>query len=373
MNKVEEWMELKKTLLFSLMGLAAVTGTVLTQYKPLGKKPKALRSPNLVNGKFQNQLETPMRFSSDDMISMSKEYLNPDSLRKPSERLPVVPIDFSEKLASSFTRIYWLGHSAMLVQMDGKTMLVDPMFGRSPSPLPFAKNERFSEDLPFELDGLPDIDVVLLTHDHYDHLDYATIQAIQDKVAVFIVPLGVGSHLKRWGVGAERIVERDWGETFDFGSWTFVCTPARHFSGRSLTDRNATLWASWVVLGETDRLFFSGDGGYGPHFKEIGDAYGPFDFAALECGQYDERWPDVHMQPSETAQAFRDVRADKMLPIHWGAFTLSFHAWFDPAEQMVGLLPREDVLTPRIGERITLDGRNDTTNWWRDIEDTNKR
>ena len=356
---------MKKTLLFSMLGMAALTGTILTQYKPLGRKPKSLSSPHLRNGKFVNQVETPMRFSVDDMVSMSRDYLDANSLRKPSERLPVVPIDFSEKTGSSFTRVYWLGHSALLVQMDGKTMLVDPMFGQSPTPLPFAKNERFSETLPFELDALPTIDVVLLTHDHYDHLDYGTIRALRDKVALFIVPLGVGSHLKRWGVGTERIVERDWDESYTFGTWTFICTPARHFSGRSLTDRNSTLWASWVVLGETDRLFFSGDSGYGPHFKAIGEAYGPFDFAALECGQYDTRWPGVHMQPEETAQAFRDVRADVMLPIHWGAFTLSFHDWYDPAEQMVQLLPKDVVLTPRIGERLTLDGRNDTTTWWR--------
>lgn len=364
---------MKKTLLYSIIGLAAVTGTVLTQYKPLGRKPKSLQSPNIHNGKFRNQVETPMRFSAEDMVTMSKDYLNKDSLRKPVERLPVTNIDFSEKTGSSFTRIYWLGHSAMLVQMDGKTMLIDPMFGRSPSPLPFAKNERFSEDLPFLIEELPEIDVVLLTHDHYDHLDYVSIQAIKNKVALFIVPLGVGSHLQRWGVESTRIVECDWGDEYKLGTWTFACTPARHFSGRSLNDRNATLWASWVVIGETDRLFFSGDSGYGPHFKEIGEAYGPFDFAAIECGQYDERWPDIHMQPSETAIAFHDLGADKMLPIHWGAFTLSFHDWFDPAEQMLSLLPREHVLTPLIGERVTLDGRNDTRAWWHELIEKNKR
>ncbi len=364
---------MKKMFLVSFVGMAAIAGTILTQYKPLGRKPKSLQSPNQINGKFRNQYETPMNFSAEDMVSMARDYRDVTSLRKPTERLPIVPIDFEEKTGSSFTRIYWLGHSALMVQMDGKTMLVDPMFGRSPSPLPFAKNERFSEDLPFDLKDLPEIDVVLLTHDHYDHLDYGTILAIKDKVAMFIVPLGVGSHLKRWGVGAERIVERDWGESYAFGSWTFVCTPARHFSGRSLTDRNSTLWASWVVLGETDRLFFSGDSGYAPHFKMIGEQYGPFDFAALECGQYDVRWPDVHMQPEETAQAFHDLRADQMMPIHWGAFTLSFHDWFDPAEQMSSLLPKEVVLTPKIGERITLDGRNNTTTWWRELEDANKR
>ncbi|WP_425465021.1 MBL fold metallo-hydrolase [Paenibacillus sinopodophylli] len=264
-------------------------------------------------------------------------------------------------------KLTWFGHSAAMLQLDGKTLLLDPMFGEAPSPFPFIGAKRFSSKLPFEIDQLPVIDAVIISHDHYDHLDYGSIVKLKDKVKRFIVPLGVAPHLIRWGVSPSIIEEHDWWDEFDYKGIRLACTPARHFSGRSLSDRDATLWCSWVIKGETANLFFSGDSGYGPHFKEIGDKYGPFDLTLMECGQYDERWAAIHMMPEETVQAHLDVRGEVLIPIHWGAFTLALHSWSDPIERAVKAAKahRVTISTPRIGETVVIHGASYPSSvWW---------
>ncbi|MDP4170893.1 MAG: MBL fold metallo-hydrolase, partial [Bacillota bacterium] len=249
-----------------------------------------------------------------------------------------------------------------------KTILLDPMFGTTPSPFPMIGGKRYSGKLPFELDELPEIDIVLLSHNHYDHLDYGTIKKIKHKVQRFITPLGVGSNLEKWGVESSRIEEHDWWDDFHYKGLDFVCTPARHFSGRSLLDRDATLWCSWIINGMETNIFFSGDSGYAPHFKEIGEKYGPFDVTLMECGQYDERWASIHMVPEETVQAHMDVKGKLMIPIHWAAFTLALHDWTDPVDRAVKAATERNVAisTPRIGETIVL-GSSDypTAAWWK--------
>ncbi|HAQ07839.1 MAG TPA: hypothetical protein DCR24_10060, partial [Bacillus bacterium] len=292
--------------------------------------------------------------------------------RKPRTQLPMASFFPGSHVKGGNARITWFGHSAFLLEIEGKSILVDPMFGRAPSPFPMFGGKRYSGTLPFEIEEMPIIDAVLLSHDHYDHLDYGSIMKLKEKVKQYFVPLGVGSHLERWGVSSEKISEHDWWSDFSCGGLQFVCAPARHFSGRSLTDRDSTLWCSWVISGQHSKIYFSGDGGYGPHFKEIGEKYGPFDMTLMECGQYDERWAELHMMPEETVQAHIDVKGKVMIPVHWGAFTLSLHSWHDPVERAVKAANESgvEIATPRIGEPVTAGSeRNPSSAWWRLAKD----
>ncbi|MBD2843865.1 MBL fold metallo-hydrolase [Paenibacillus sp. IB182496] len=272
---------------------------------------------------------------------------------------------------SGAARVTWFGHSALLVELDGKTLLLDPMLGRAPSPVPWVGGRRYSAGLPAEPEQLPPIDAVILSHDHYDHLDYGTIRKLRHKVKHYYVPLGVGAHLRRWGVAEARITELDWWQEADADGLRLACTPAQHFSGRSLTDRGRTLWCSWVIAGAEQRLFFSGDSGYGAHFREIGERYGPFDLTMMECGQYDPRWADIHMLPEQTVQAQLDVRGKAMIPVHWGAFTLALHSWTDPVERVLRAAAEHElaVATPRIGETVEAGAEAyPMTPWWIEAE-----
>ena len=227
--------------------------------------------------------------------------------------------------------------------------------------------QRFST-LPIEAEDLPPIDAVLLSHDHYDHLDYPSILKLKEKVGHFFVPLGLGSHLKHWGLAESKITELDWWQEIQFFNLTFVCTPAQHFSGRGLSDRNKTLWASWVILTDKTRLFFSGDSGYFDGFTKIGNQYGPFDICLLECGQYNERWQEIHMMPEETLQAHLDLKGKILIPIHWGAFNLALHTWTEPPERLLKAArahPEVIISTPIIGQTVNLSAPIPQTTWWR--------
>lgn len=309
------------------------------------------------NGTFVNQIPTEMTTDFRSMLPVLKEFLKGSPKRQPKHPIQVQPLQFSSQKTSQNTKITWLGHSAFLIEMDDKRILLDPMFGKAPSPVPWFGNKRYSKELPFSVEDLPQIDLVVFSHDHYDHLDYGTIKKLKDRIKKFIVPLGVGSHLERWGVELERIQECNWWDKADADGLSLVCTPARHFSGRSLTNRNSTLWSSWVLNGKDTKIYFSGDSGYGPHFKEIGEKYGPFDVTLMECGQYHEKWAAIHMMPEETVQAHVDVKGKVMIPIHWGAFTLSVHDWTDPIERVIKAANEQNVMicTPQIGERFTID------------------
>ncbi len=319
-------------------------------------------------GKFSNIIETDMSMGFVEGIKLLPEFFKNDPSREPDFEIPVNLVDSLDLVKNgSPDRMVWFGHSAFLLQLDGKNILIDPMLGNVPSPIPVLGRPRYSDKLPIEIEQLPEIDLIIISHDHYDHLDYGSISRLKEKTKTFFVPLGVGAHLKKWGVGDKKIKEFEWWQEGSLNSISFVFAPARHFSGRGLGDRFNTLWGSWIIQNEKRNIFFSGDGGYGPHFKQIGEKYGPFDFAMLECGQYNKRWKDIHMSPEETAMAGVDVNAKVGMPIHWGAFTLALHSWTDPVVRVnrkageLGL----PLTIPEIGEYIHLDNLKTINNpWW---------
>ena len=355
--------------LISLLTILIIGFLVIRYYPAFGGKPARERvqsSPQHSHGSFQNSVPTSMDTSFSSTVSMFRDLLKRNPDRKPPGDLPRVDFPtFHHPLP--VTNVTWFGHSASMIEIDEKRLLLDPMFGRAPSPFPWVGGKRYSKYLPFQLEELPSIDAVIFSHDHYDHLDYGTIQKLRNKVKQFFVPIGVGSHLERWGIDPLHITELDWWDKLEWNGLTLVCTPARHFSGRSLNDRNASLWCSWCIIGKSSRIFFSGDSGYGPHFKEIGREYGPFDLSLMECGQYDPRWAPIHMLPEETVQAHIDVEGKCLLPIHWAAFTLSFHGWTDPIDRVTKKAEEMGVhvTTPKIGETFLVEeGAYPDSKWW---------
>lgn len=295
------------------------------------------------------------------------EFSNPvDNINPKSDIIP-------ERLTASQlnaepmkTKITWFGHSSFLIEMDGKTILLDPMFGQQAAPHPWMGTDRYNSTFPLEIDDLSSIDIVVYSHDHYDHLDYSSVVALSKKVKHWMVPLGLDNHLSEWGIDSNKITALDWWQESIQSDIEFVLAPSRHFSGRAFSDRMATLWGSWVIKGASDNIYFSGDGGYGTHFTEIGEKYGPFDIGLMECGQYNYKWADIHMMPEESVQASLDVKAKVMMPVHWGAFTLSVHSWIEPVLRARTEADKLGVIltTPKIGEQIILNEIYPSSEWW---------
>lgn len=302
-----------------------------------------------------------------DTLKIVKKIFFDKNSRAPEGKLPEVRPDFvSFLIPAEQTKFIWFGHSTLLLNVDGETVLIDPVFSGSASPFSFLV-KRFQPPV-VELTELPHIDVIVISHDHYDHLDEISIKFFKDKTTEFIVPTGVGEHLINWGIPKERIFERSWGESVERSGIKFTATPAQHFSGRGLFDRNKTLWASWIIQGQKEKIFYSGDSGYAAHFKNIGEEYGPFDLAFLENGQYNVRWPDVHMQPEETLKAMVDIKAKTFVPVHWGMFDLSLHHWAEPIKRSYRIAQSWNIpiITPKIGE--VIENRNYmNVQWWETV------
>ncbi len=361
--------------LLGLFGLAVMGGTAFVNLSPeFGGKHtetdilKYEESENYREGIFHNRIPINMSMGARNMDSLSYEFFFNENERAPKEVPPIEKLSaesfFGDNEKLSFV---WFGHSTLLIKMDEKTILIDPMFSDVPSPHPMLGNSRYQKELPMDVNKLPKVDYVFISHDHYDHLDYQSIQLLKKKVNQFYVPLGIGRHLKDWGIAEENIIEFDWWDEYVVDDFEFVFTPARHFSGRGITNRFSTLWGSWVIRSPNNSIYFSGDSGFGDHFKEIGDKYGPFDLAFLECGQYNEMWADVHMMPHETAQAAIDLKAKSMMPIHWGSFTLSLHSWTDPIERIMEETNKFNMplVAPNIGEIVSVgNGTPSLHRWW---------
>jgi L-ascorbate metabolism protein UlaG (beta-lactamase superfamily) len=338
--------------------------------KSATKEQKELyaKSEFFQNGKFTNQHASPMDVN---YWKIFKELTKKAPNRNPNKNVEVEKIDSLEieNHNKDITHLTWFGHSAFLLEIDGMKILIDPMLGDVPAPHRFLGPKRYSKDLPIEIEKLPFIDAIILSHDHYDHLDYKSIQKLKGKVGRYFTPLGVGNHLIEWGVEKEKINELNWWDSIEFERIKLICTPARHFSGRGLLDRATTLWCSWVIKGEKDNIFFSGDSGYDVHFKEIGEKFGPFDISLMECGQYNIDWKLLHMMPEEAVQASIDLKSKLTLPIHWGGFTLAFHDWTDPIERI--LIKANElnipITTPKIGEAVIVGSKNfPREKWWTD-------
>ena len=302
-----------------------------------------------------------------DTFSLLKDMMRRDTLRNPSKPINSEQFDMNAFLAEEKPQVVWLGHSTSLIRMNGKTMMTDPVLSNRASPFPFAGPKRLISKLSIAVDTLPHIDVVLISHNHYDHLDYSTIRKLRHKTTKFFVPLGVAAHLRTWGVREDQIIELDWWDEATFEDLTFACTPSRHFSGRTLTDRFKTLWCSWVIHSEDTQLFFSGDTGYGPHFKQIGKKYGPFDVTLMECGQYNTHWGNIHMMPEQTIMAHQDLKGRHLLPVHWGAFSLALHAWTEPIKRVkkAAEAAHVDITTPKLGQVFLIHAKDyPKSTWW---------
>ncbi|SNT00170.1 L-ascorbate metabolism protein UlaG, beta-lactamase superfamily [Ekhidna lutea] len=369
-------------LTFIIIILLIVGGVIIFfQTAPqIGGKPKGERldrmqsASNFKDGVFVNTLETKMDMSFADVRKTLAHYLFADktnkSPRKTIETRPFNSVAFNNA-ADTGIFMTWFGHSSILLKVDGVTILFDPVLkGERASMFSFMGPKRFSYTEYPAIEDLPEVDAVIISHDHYDHLDYPTIKLLKDKVDRFYMPLGVGAHFESWGVPKENITELEWWQEAKFGELTLALTPTRHFSGRSFGDRFHTLWGSWVILGKKERVYFSGDSGYFSGFKEIGERYGPFDLTFMECGAYNESWSEIHMFPEQTAQAHLDLKGELLMPIHWGKFDLALHPWKESVQRLHKKAAEENIklFTPEIGQLISIQNGIETERWWEGYE-----
>jgi len=330
------------------------------------RKERIKNAPNFDKGEFQNIENTPVQAEDASMWQTMREFMKNDPSRTPADTLQVVPFSAQEFSTKGDMQFVWFGHSSILLKMSGKTIFFDPVFSGFASPFSFMGPKQFHYSADINIEDFPEIDVVVISHDHYDHLDHKTIKLIKDRTACFIVPLGVGAHLERWGVESSKIAELNWWEEHLIDSLTFACTPSRHFSGRGIGDKNKTLWCSWVLKQDEQSVFYSGDSGYGNHFKEIHEQYGDMDIAFIECGQYNKNWPYIHMMPEQSAKVAGDLNASLAVPVHWGKFKLSLHAWDDPVDRFIAEAgaTNQKYYVPKIGEIFGKNAAN-TAAWWK--------
>jgi len=352
-------------LVVTLAGAAFLFFAPVFGGKPTGDSAQRIQASANHNGSvFVNLVPTIVNTPDPSATGSLLDFFNPPAGKNPQTPLPSTAFSPSELSNDTFV---WFGHSTILFKTAGITVLTDPIFNAA-SPVPFIV-KPFSMTSELSVDSLPEVDVVLISHDHYDHLDYKAIQVLDSKVKQFFVPLGVKAHLLRWGISNAKIIEFDWYDNASVASLELTLTPSRHFSGRGLTNRSRTLWGSWVVKSETLNLFFSGDSGYYEEFKKIGKNHGPFDIAFLENGAYNTFWSQIHMVPEDSVQASIDLQASVFFPIHWGKFDLSLHPWHEPVERALAAAKKNDVkiATPRIGELFTTTNYS-TGKWWLEVE-----
>ena len=322
-------------------------------------------SPEYKYGKF-NDMGTTLNMSFTEFVSTTWDFLFANNQRTPDTKLPQKPVDLSHfnNLDSDQLSVTWLGHPSLMINIDGYKILTDPVFEKRVSVL---GPTRFNGDVPLDIAQIPAVDAVLISHDHYDHLNKYSVKRLVDKSNKFIVPLAVGVLLVEWGVPRDKIVELDWWQEYRLEcNLMIAATPAQHFSGRGVFDRNKTLWASWVIQTPYHRLFFSGDSGYFNGFKQIGEKYGPFDMTFIECGAYGKSWPMVHMFPEQTVQAHLDLKGNILHPIHWGTFNLALHPWYEPMVRLAEVADLKNVMiaTPVVGDTTVYANSIRNTRWW---------
>ena len=362
---------------FAVVAVLSVIAITTYLQRPLfGNQPEGERltriaqSPNFANDVFRNQIDSPLLTTDQSEFAMWMETIfgekgNP----RPKDAIPAIKTDL-RALDATQDLVIWLGHSSYFVQLAGQRILIDPVFSTNAAPVPQA-NEAFDGTSIYAADDIPEIDLLLITHDHYDHLDYPSILALQPKVKQVVAGLGVGAHFEAWSYDMRTVHEADWYAIIRPAPELQIhVTPARHFSGRAVT-RDKSLWVGFALITPQRRIFFSGDSGYAPHFAEIGRRYGPFDWVALDAGQYDPRWANVHMNPEQAAQAAEDLRTRALTPGHVGRFSISPHDWDDPFKRITSASRghRYALWTPEIGRPIYLDGHAQTSSaWWEAVK-----
>ncbi len=340
-------------------------------------KTPDVQSPTAPENKLQNHhksgggfVNTAPDFTNDTaLLGLLTRYISESRTdASPVDAIPMTPLSSADlnNLAADKDVVIRLGHSSIFMQVNGQKWLIDPVFSERASPFSFAGPKRFHQP-PITLQSLPDIDGVLISHDHYDHLDKNSIKYLADKVTHFVVPLGVEQYLLDWKVAPEKVHSLDWWQSVNIDGLNLTATPAQHFSGRGLFDRDETLWVSYVIESTDSKLFFSGDSGYFEGFKAIGERFGPFDLTLIETGAYDRDWPTIHMTPEQSLQAHLDLKGKQMMPIHNGTFDLAFHSWYEPLQRISELAQQSQValITPVMGQIITLDNIPATYSWWK--------
>lgn len=339
--------------------------------KKFGRYPDAQRKsgfktlPNYHNNQFQNPVPTPSLAEGENMAKILWEFFKKKADTAPKSPIPHVETDL-KNLNPGENTLVWFGHSSYFMQVDGCRFLVDPVFSGNVSPVP-GSAKAFPGADRYRAEDMPEIDVLFISHDHWDHLDYETIRRLKPKINKVVCGLGVAQHFEHWGWNRNRLIEKNWFDQIDLGNdFTVNLTPARHFSGR-LFSRNRSLWTSFVLQTPGKNLFLGGDSGYSPHFKAIGEQFGPFDLAILECGQYNAKWPYIHSFPEDLVLEANDLKAQNILPVHHSKFKLSQHPWYEPLQRVSLAAASENIplTTPKIGEKVNLDdlGRS-WEKWW---------
>lgn len=357
-------------------GCLALGACAIFNQAKFGKEPEGERlarvrsSPNYGNGEFRNTIPTQTLADGQSTFKILWSNLSDKTPRlRPEGPVPTVKTDL-KSLDAARDVVIWLGHSSYYIQLGGRRVLVDPVFSDYAAPFSFI-NKIFAGTGIYTAEDMPEIDFLLISHDHWDHLDYPTVTELKSKVKTVVCPLGVGAHFEHWGYAKERIHEADWGDAplLD-GDLAIHVLPARHYSGR-LFSRNKTLWAGFALQSPKHKLFMSGDSGYGPHFAEIGRSFGGFDLVMLDSGQYDPRWPYIHMTPEEAARAAEDLQAAALLPAHIGKFCISVHAWDEPFIRVVAVSAAKGfhLISPMIGEPVWLDDKTQKfSRWWESVK-----
>jgi L-ascorbate metabolism protein UlaG (beta-lactamase superfamily) len=358
-------------LMYTSLAIAVIAFFVLTYLNSsvFGAEPNEedlKHSENFKDGVFHNQSLTEMMRPGASYLELIKDLLNKPKNNTPNNPIAVVNTDLTQ-ISTTEPSFIWFGHSSYLLIIDGKRILVDPVLHQASPVALFGK--PYPATHFYESADFPELDLIIISHDHYDHLEEKTIKSLIPKTKHFLTSLGVDAHLKHWGIPAEKITTLDWHQEFSLEGLKFTAAPARHFSGRKFK-RGNTLWSSFILKTATQQIYLGGDSGYDEHFKLLGEQYGVFDLAILECGQYGRDWPNIHMLPEEMMKAAGELNAKKLIPVHWGKFSLAFHPWTEPVERALkaGENTTIDIYTPQIGEVLLFNQANQTKKWWREME-----